>query len=37
MGVGEEVRRALVVVLHDSTRLWQTFTSEWTPQGLCPK
>jgi quercetin dioxygenase-like cupin family protein len=36
-GVGEEVRRALVVVLHDSTQPWQTFTSDWTPKGLCPK
>jgi quercetin dioxygenase-like cupin family protein len=35
-GVGQEARRALVVVLHDSSQPWQTFTSDWTPKGLCP-
>jgi quercetin dioxygenase-like cupin family protein len=35
-GVGQEVRRALVVVLHESSEPWQTLTSDWTPKGLCP-
>ena len=35
-GVGQEVRRALVVVLHDSEQPWQTLTNQWTPKGLCP-
>jgi len=35
-GVGQEVRRALVVVLHDTAQPWQTFTSDWKPKGLCP-
>jgi len=34
-GVGQEVRRALVVVLHDTAQPWQTFTSDWKPKGLC--
>jgi quercetin dioxygenase-like cupin family protein len=35
-GVGEEARRALIIVLHDSSQPWLTFTSDWTPKGLCP-
>jgi len=35
-GVGGETRRALVVVLHDSSQPWQTLTDDWTPKGLCP-
>jgi quercetin dioxygenase-like cupin family protein len=35
--VGTEMRRSLVLVLHDTSQPWQTFTSEWKPKGLCPK
>jgi quercetin dioxygenase-like cupin family protein len=35
-GIGHEVRRALVVVLHDTAQPWQTFSSDWKPKGLCP-
>jgi quercetin dioxygenase-like cupin family protein len=35
--VGTEMRRSLVLVLHDTSQPWQTFTSEWRPKGLCPK
>ncbi len=35
-GVGQEVRRALVLVLHDTAQPWQTLTSDWKPKGLCP-
>jgi hypothetical protein len=34
-GVGQEVRRALVVVVHNTAQPWQTFTSDWKPKGLC--
>jgi quercetin dioxygenase-like cupin family protein len=36
-GVGKEVRRALVVVLHDTDQAWQSFASDWKPKGLCPE
>jgi quercetin dioxygenase-like cupin family protein len=32
---GTETRRALVLVLHDSTQPPTTPTSDWTPKGLC--
>ena len=35
-GVGQDVRRALVVVLHDSAQPWQTLKTDWTPKSLCP-
>jgi quercetin dioxygenase-like cupin family protein len=35
--VGAETRRSVLLVLHDTSRPWMTFTSEWTPKGLCPK
>jgi quercetin dioxygenase-like cupin family protein len=35
--VGNEVRRSLVLVLHDSTQAWTTMASDWQPRGLCPK
>lgn len=34
--VGEEMRRAVVLVLHDTSQPWQTLTTEWKPKGLCP-
>jgi quercetin dioxygenase-like cupin family protein len=32
---GTETRRALVLILHDSTRAPTTLAPEWTPNGLC--
>jgi quercetin dioxygenase-like cupin family protein len=34
---GAETRRSVLLVLHDTAQPWMTFTSEWTPKGLCPK
>lgn len=35
--VGSEMRRSVLIVLHDSSKPWMTVTTEWTPQGRCPK
>jgi len=35
--VGAEMRRSVLLVLHDTSQPWMTFTSRWTPKGLCPK
>jgi quercetin dioxygenase-like cupin family protein len=35
--VGAETRRSVVLVLHDTSQPWQTFTSDWTPKDSCPK
>jgi quercetin dioxygenase-like cupin family protein len=35
--IGTETRRAVLVVLHDTSRPWMTMASDWTPKGLCPK
>jgi quercetin dioxygenase-like cupin family protein len=32
---GKEQRQALVLILHDSTKLATTLVSDWTPKGLC--
>jgi quercetin dioxygenase-like cupin family protein len=32
---GKEQRRALVLILHDSTKPATTLVSDWTPKGLC--
>lgn len=34
---GTETRRALVLILHDSTQPHTTVTSDWKPKGLCAK
>jgi mannose-6-phosphate isomerase-like protein (cupin superfamily) len=34
--VGRDIRRALVLVLHDASEPWQTNTTEWSPTGECP-
>ena len=36
-GVGSDVRRALVLVVHDSSQPWITPAHDWTAKGLCPK
>ncbi len=35
-GVGREIRRALVLVLHDASEPWMSNTTEWAPKGDCP-
>ncbi len=32
---GTEQRRSLVLVLHDTSQNWVTFTNDWAPKGLC--
>jgi hypothetical protein len=34
---GTEIRRALVLILHDATQPPTTVTSDWKPKGLCTK
>jgi quercetin dioxygenase-like cupin family protein len=35
--VGPETRRAVLLVLHDTSQPWLTPASDWQPKGLCPK
>lgn len=35
--VGEEVRRSVALVLHESSEPWITRVSDWQPRGLCPR
>ena len=35
--VGTETRRAVLLVLHDTSQHWITSVSDWKPKGLCPK
>jgi quercetin dioxygenase-like cupin family protein len=35
--IGTEVRRALVLVLHDTSQPWMTSTTDWTPTSQCPE
>ena len=35
--VGTETRRALVLVLHDTSEPWMTVATDWTPTKECPK
>lgn len=36
-GIGNDVRRSVLLVIHDSSQPWMTVTSDWTPPGRCPK
>lgn len=36
-GVGQDMRRSVVLVIHDTSRPWMTVTSDWTPPGRCPQ
>jgi quercetin dioxygenase-like cupin family protein len=36
-GVGNDVRRSAVLVLHDPAQPWMTMEGGWTPPGRCPK
>ena len=35
--VGTDVRRALVLVVHDSSRAWTMPAHDWNAKGLCPR
>ena len=35
-GIGGDMRRSVLLVIHDSAQPWMTVTSDWTPQGRCP-
>jgi len=35
--VGAEMRRSVLLVLHDTSQPWITYESDWKPKGLCPK
>jgi quercetin dioxygenase-like cupin family protein len=35
--IGTEVRRAVVLVLHDSSEPWMTSATDWTPTTECPE
>jgi hypothetical protein len=34
--VGTEIRRSVLLVLHDTSQPWIAMESEWKPKGLCP-
>jgi len=36
-GVGKEIRRSLVLVLHDASQPWAMMSDDWRPKGLCPQ
>ncbi len=35
--IGKDVRRAVLLVLHDSSQPWMTSTTDWTPTSQCPE
>jgi hypothetical protein len=35
--IGTEVRRAVLLVLHDASQPWMTGTTDWTPTTECPE
>ena len=35
--VGNETRRSVLLVLHDSTQPWTSPVTDWKPAGRCPK
>ena len=35
--VGTEIRKSVLLVLHDASRPWVAFGHDWQPKGLCPK
>lgn len=35
--IGTDTRRAVLLVLHDSSQPWMTITSDWTPTARCPE
>jgi quercetin dioxygenase-like cupin family protein len=37
LGIGTEVRRTVVAVVHDADQPWMVMASDWAPRGTCPK
>ena len=37
LGTGSEVRRTIVLVVHDSAQPWMTPAADWTPTGTCQR
>ena len=35
--VGNEIRRSIVLVLHDASQPWATMANDWRAKGLCPQ
>ena len=35
--VGTDIRRSVLLVLHDKSQPWITMASDWQPKGLCPQ
>ncbi|WP_286574865.1 hypothetical protein [Pseudoxanthomonas winnipegensis] len=35
MATGHQLRRGLVLILHDATQPATTVVQDWTPKGLC--
>jgi quercetin dioxygenase-like cupin family protein len=35
--VGNELRRSVLLVLHDASHPWLTAANDWEPKGACPK
>jgi quercetin dioxygenase-like cupin family protein len=35
--IGNETRRSVLLVLHDTSRPWVVYDSSWSPKGSCPK
>jgi quercetin dioxygenase-like cupin family protein len=35
--IGTEIRRSVLIVLHDTSQPWITMADDWQPKGLCPK
>jgi mannose-6-phosphate isomerase-like protein (cupin superfamily) len=36
-GIGGDIRRSVLLVIHDSSQPWMTVTSDWAPSGRCPQ
>ncbi len=36
-GIGGDIRRSVLLVIHDSSQPWMTVTTDWAPPGRCPK
>lgn len=36
-GIGGDIRRSVLLVIHDSSQPWMTVTRAWAPHGRCPK
>jgi quercetin dioxygenase-like cupin family protein len=35
LAIGKEIRRSIVLILHDSSQPASTFVKDWSPKGLC--